>query len=51
MITGSVGSPTVAAMAVPSAAVPPVADPSVFIVTWAFVFRINCKLRFAMIAC
>ncbi len=31
--------------------VPPVADPSVYIVTWAFVSRINCKLRFAVLAC
>ncbi len=33
------------------AVVPPVADPSVYIVTWAFFSRINCKLMFAVIAC
>ncbi len=50
MITGSVGSSTVATKAAPPAVAPPVADPSVFIVTWAFVSRINCKLMFAVIA-
>ncbi len=28
-----------------------VADMSVYIVTWAYVSRINCKLRFAVIGC
>ncbi len=51
MITGSAGFPTVATMAVPPAVVPPVADPSMYIVTLAFVSRINSKLRFAVIAC
>ncbi len=50
MLTGSAGSPTVATMAAPPAVVPPVADPSVYVVTWAFVSRINCKLRFTVIA-
>ncbi len=43
--------PTVTTTAAPPAVVPPVADPSVYIVTWAFVSRINCKLRFAVIVC
>ncbi len=51
MIAGSAGSPTVATMEAPPAVVPPVADPSVYIVTGAFVSRINCKFRFAVIAC
>ncbi len=51
MFTGSAGSPTVAAMAAPHAVIPPVADPSVYIVTWAFFSRINCKLRLVVIAC
>ncbi len=51
MITGSAGSPTVATMAAPPAVVPPVADPSVYIMMWAFVSQINCKLRFAVLAC
>ncbi len=50
MITGSAVSPVVATMAAPPAVVPPVADPSVWIVTGAFVFRINCKVRFAVFA-
>ncbi len=45
MTTGSVGSSTVATKAAPLAVAPPV-----FIVTWAFVSRINCKLMFAVIA-
>ncbi len=44
IISGSAGSPTVATMAVPPAVVPPVADPSAYIVTWAFVSQIDCKL-------
>ncbi len=51
MITGSAGSPTVATMAAPPAVVPPVADPSVYIVTLAFVSQITCKLRSVVIAC
>ncbi len=51
MITESAGSPTVSTMAAPPAVVPPVADPSVYIVTWAFVNRINCKLMFDATAC
>ncbi len=50
MITGSAGSPTMSTLAAPPAVVPPVADPSVYIVTWAFVSQINYKLRFAVIA-
>ncbi len=34
----------------PPAVVPPVADPSVCIVTWAFVSQINFKLKSAVIA-
>ncbi len=33
-----------ATMAAPPAVVPPVADPSVYIVTWTFASRISCKL-------
>ncbi len=51
MVTGSVGSPTVATTAVLPSVVPPVADPSVYIVTWAFVSRITCNFGFAVIAC
>ncbi len=49
MITGSAGSPTVSTMAVLPAVDPPVADPSVYIVTLALVSRINCKRMFAAI--
>ncbi len=41
-ITRSAASPTVATMAAPPAMVPPVADPSVCILTWALVPRIDC---------
>ncbi len=51
MIRGSAGSPTVATMAALPAAVTNVADPMVYIGTWAVVSRINCKLMFAAIAC
>ncbi len=50
-ITGSAGSPTLSTTAGPPAVVPPVVDPSVYIVTWDSVSRINCKLRIAVIAC
>ncbi len=49
MITGSAGSPIVATIVAPPVVVPSVADPSVHIVTWAFVSRINCKPMFAAI--
>ncbi len=49
MITVSAGSPTVATMAAPPAAVPSVADPLLYIVTRAFVSRIDCKLVFAVV--
>ncbi len=42
MMTEPVGSPVVATIAAPPAVVPPVADPSVMIVTGAFVSRIYC---------
>ncbi len=51
MITGSEGSSTVATMAAPPVGVPPVADPLVYIVTWAFVSQNDCKLLFAATAC
>ncbi len=49
MITGPTGSPAVATMAAPPAAVPSVADPSVYFATWAFVSRVDCKLVFAVV--
>ncbi len=36
-------------MAAPSAVVPPVTDSSMYVVTWAFVSRINSKLMLAVI--
>ncbi len=45
MIAGSAGSPTVAT------AVSPVADASVYVVTWAFVSRIKCNVIPAVMAC
>ncbi len=50
MITGLAGSPTVATMAAPPAIVPPVAEPSVFIVTGAFASCFHCKLMFVGIS-
>ncbi len=43
-VTGSAGSPIVASMAAPPAVVPPVADPSVYIVTLAFVSWVDVCL-------
>ncbi len=51
MRIGSAESPAAATMAVRTAMAPPVADPSVYISTWAFVSRFDCKLMFAAIAC
>ncbi len=40
-----------ATMAASPAVFKPIADPSVYVVTWAFVSQIDCKLMFALIVC